>query len=335
MEKTKVAVIGLGGIAQIMHLPALQKICNDDLVAVCEKDFNRAKTISKKHSIKHFFRDIDSLLSEVSVLDAVIIAAQTDVHAEIAIKCIEAGKDVFVEKPIARNYREALKIIETAEKHKKNLMVGMNNRFRNDVLMQRSFVRGNEMGELYYVKTGWVKMQSSNEKWFIEKETSGGGVFIDNGIVMLDLGLWMLNFPEVKSVSSVNYFHNTKSVEDSNIALIKFKNGAALTIEVSWSFLRGGELFYCNIFGTKGSSTINPLKIHKKMNNELFDITPKIPKSISSVIKNSYEFQLKHFIGSVRGSHKLVSSGREALKVMQIVEGIYKSAKLGKEISFN
>jgi predicted dehydrogenase len=71
------------------------------------------------------------------------------------------------------------------------------------------------------------------------------------------------------------------------------------------------------------------------MNNELFDITPKIPKSISSVIKNSYEFQLKHFIGSVRGSHKLVSSGKEALKVMQIVEGIYKSAKLGKEILFN
>ena len=68
---------------------------------------------------------------------------------------------------------------------------------------------------------------------------------------------------------------------------------------------------------------------------ELTEITPKLPKSVPSIVKNSFEFELKHFIGSIRGSHKLVSSGKEALKVMQIVEGIYKSAKLGKEISYN
>ena len=238
MEKTKVAVIGLGGIAQIMHLPALLKISNVDIVALCDKELNRAKNIAKKFNIKQYFKEVDSMLESVPDLDAVVIATQTDVHAEIAVKCLEAGKDVLIEKPIARNYAEAQKIVDTAEKHKKNLMVGMNNRFRNDTMLQRSFVKGNEMGELYYVKTGWLKTQSSNEKWFIEKEKSGGGVFIDNGIVMLDLGLWMLDFPDVKSISAINYFHNTKSVEDSNFTLIKFKNGTALTIEVSWSFLR-------------------------------------------------------------------------------------------------
>jgi predicted dehydrogenase len=159
-------------------------------------------------------------------------------------------------------------------------------------------------------------------------------VFFDNGIVMLDLGLWMLDFPEVKSISAINYYHNTKSVEDSNFTLIRFKNKTALTIEVSWSFLRDKEFFYCNVFGTKGSSSINPLRIHKKMNNELFDMTPNITKNAASMVRSSFEFQLKHFIGCVRGMHKLVSSGAEALKVMQIVEGIYKSAKLGKEIYF-
>ena len=335
MEKTKVAVIGLGGIAQIMHLPALLKISNVDIVALCDKELNRAKNIAKKFNIKQYFKEVDSMLESVPDLDAVVIATQTDVHAEIAVKCLEAGKDVLIEKPIARNYAEAQKIVDTAEKHKKNLMVGMNNRFRNDTMLQRSFVKGNEMGELYYVKTGWLKTQSSNEKWFIEKEKSGGGVFIDNGIVMLDLGLWMLDFPDVKSISAINYFHNTKSVEDSNFTLIKFKNGTALTIEVSWSFLRGGEFFYSNVFGTNGSSSINPLRIYKKKNMELTEITPKLPKSVPSIVKNSFEFELKHFIGSIRGSHKLVSSGKEALKVMQIVEGIYKSAKLGKEISYN
>jgi predicted dehydrogenase len=69
----------------------------------------------------------------------------------------------------------------------------------------------------------------------LKKKKSGGGVFLDNGIVMLDLGMWMLGFPEPHSVSAVNYNHNTKNVEDSNITLIKFKNGSTLSIETSWS----------------------------------------------------------------------------------------------------
>ena len=211
-------------------------------------------------------------------------------------------------------------------------MVGMNNRFRNDAMLQRSFVRNNEVGELFYVKTGWLKLQSSNQKWFLEMEKSGGGVFLDNGIVMLDLGMWMLNFPDVKSVSAINYYHNSKFAEDSNFTLVKFINGAALTIEVSWSLLRGGEFYYCNVFGTKGSTSINPLRIHKQMNGELFDITPKSVKTSASIVRNSYEHELRHFIGTVRGTHQLISSGKEALKVMQVVDAIYKSAKIGKEI---
>lgn len=210
-------------------------------------------------------------------------------------------------------------------------MVGMNNRFRGDVMLQRSFILAGEMGNLFYIKTGWLKTQSSNTRWFTEKDKSGGGVFLDNGIVMLDLGMWMFGFPEVYSVTGINYFHNTKSVEDSNFTLVKFKNKACLTIEVSWSFLRGGEFFYCNVYGEKGSSSINPLRVFKKMDSELYEITPKTKKDTGAT-KSSFEYQLKHFIGALKGHHKLLSSGKEALKVMQVVDAVYKSAKLGKEI---
>jgi predicted dehydrogenase len=213
-------------------------------------------------------------------------------------------------------------------------MVGMNNRFRNDVMLQRSFIKSKEIGSVFYVKTGWLKMKSSAEKWFTEREKAGGGVFIDNGIAMLDLGMWMMDFPEVKSVSAVNYYHNTKTVEDSNFALIKFKNGSALTIEVSWSFLRSREFYYCNVYGTNGSTSINPLRILKKMDTELFDITPKTIKLSPHEIKSSYEYELKYFISSVKGKNTPISTGREAMNVMQVVDSVYKSAKLGKEIVF-
>jgi predicted dehydrogenase len=264
----------------------------------------------------------------------VIIATQTNMHKNVATKCLEAEKDVLVEKPIARNYKEAKEIVDAAKKNKRKIMVAMNNRFRNDMMMQRTFSKAKEIGEIFYVKAGWVKPQSSNQKWMVEKDKSGGGVFLDNGIPMLDLGLWIFGFPEVKSVTSTNYFHNTKSVEDSSIAMIKFKNDATLTIEVSWSLLREGELFYCNVYGKEGSSSINPFKIYKRMDGNLYNITPKKIATPSNVFKKSYEYELRHFVGAVRGNHNIISNGDDALKVMEIVDAVYKSAKTNKELIF-
>jgi predicted dehydrogenase len=334
MEKTKVAVIGLGGIAQVMHLPALLKLREAEIEAICDKDFSKAKNIAKKYSIKKVYKNVDDLLSENPEINAVIIATPTDTHLDISIKCLEAGKHILVEKPIALDHKEAEKIVEAAEKNNKILMVGMNNRFRTDVMMQRTFVKSKEVGNVFYVKTGWLKMKSSSEKWFTETGKAGGGVFVDNGIAMLDLGMWMLGFPEVKSVSAINYTHNTKTVEDSNFTLVKFKNGSALTIEVSWSFLRSKEFYYCNVYGTNGSTSINPLRILKKMDTELFDITPKGFKQSPNEIKSSYEFELKYFLSTINGTNNIVSSGKEALSVMRVVDNVYKSAKLGKEIIF-
>lgn len=334
MEKTKVALVGLGGIGQVMHLPALLKLKEVEIAAVCDIDYSKAKNLAKKHSIKKFYKSVDDLLSENHDINAVIIATPTNTHLNVSVKCLNAGKNILVEKPVARDSKETLKIVEAAEKNNKILMIGMNNRFRNDVLLQRTFIKSKEIGNVFYVKTGWLRMKSSAEKWFTEREKAGGGVFIDNGIAMLDLGMWMLGFPEVKSVSAINYYHNTKTVEDSNFALIKFKNGSALTIEVSWSFIRSKEFYYCNVYGTDGSTSINPLRILKKMDSELFDITPKTIKPSPNEIKSSYEFELKYFISTVNKKNNPVSTGREALSVMQIVDGVYKSAKLGKEVSF-
>lgn len=334
MEKTKVAVVGLGGISQVMHLPILSKSKDVELTAICDKDFSKVKNVAKKYNIAKGYKDVDVMLEENPEIDAVIVATRTDDHLETSIKCLNAGKHLLVEKPIALNASEADKIVDAAEKNKKLLMVGMNNRFRTDTMLERSFIKGKELGEVFYVKTGWLKTQSSDQKWFMDMEKAGGGVFIDNGIAMLDLGMWMLGFPEVKSVSSVNYFHNSKAVEDSNFTLVKFKNGSTLTIEVSWSFVRYGEFFYCNVFGTNGSATINPLRINKMVNKQMFDITPKNIKQTQAVYKQSYENEVNYFIGAIRGTHTPISTGKEARAVMQIVDAVYKSAKTGKEISF-
>lgn len=334
MNKTKLGIVGLGGIAQVIHLPVLSKMDDVEIVAVCDSEISKAKNIAAKYGVANYYKDVDKMLEDNPEMSAVIIATQTNMHKNVATKCLEAEKDVLIEKPIARNYKEAKDIVDTAKKNKKKIMVAMNNRFRNDMMMQRTFTKAKEIGEVFYVKAGWIKPQSSNQNWMLEKDKSGGGVFLDNGIPMLDLGLWMFGFPEVKSVTSTNYFHNTKSVEDSSIAMIKFKNNSTLTIEVSWSLLREGELFYCNVYGKEGSSSINPFTIYKRMDGNLYNITPKKITMPSNVFKKSYEYELKHFVGAVRGNHNIISSGDDALKVMEIVDAVYRSAKTNKEIVF-
>ncbi len=260
MEKVKIGVIGLGGVAQLVHLPNLAKVSGADLTAVAEVNKNRLLTISDKFNVKEKFSSYKEML-EKSNIDAVIIATPTSTHTEIAIDCLNAGKDVLVEKPLARTYAEAKKIVDAAKKNKRKLMVGMNLRYRPDTMLLRSFINTNEIGDPFYIKCGWIRKQSSSEKWFTKKEESGGGVIIDLGIHILDLALWLLDYPEISSVSSQNFHHNTKSVEDTSISCVKCKNSAVINMEVSWSLPVEKDHFFLRCLWNKRKFFIKSLQI--------------------------------------------------------------------------
>jgi predicted dehydrogenase len=211
-------------------------------------------------------------------------------------------------------------------------MVGMNNRFRPDTMILKSFIDTKELGNIYYIKSGWLKQQSSQASWQQQKEKSGGGVFIDLGIVMLDMALWLLNYPKVETVSATTYYQFTKKVEDSAAVFIRLAGGVTLTIETSWTFHREGDFFYCNVFGKDGSAFINPLRVFKQVAGNLVNLTPAKTDSQVALFKKSYENELRHFVNSCRGLVPLVSSGEESVMRMQVVEAIYQSAAKNKEI---
>lgn len=333
MEKTKVLISGLGGIAQIAHLPIISKMENVEIAGVCDIDKSKSKTIAAKYGVKSFYTKLDDMLKECEA-DALIVTSPTYLHKEQAIKGFEHKLNVLVEKPLALNYNEAAAIVDASKAAKKILMVGMNNRFRPDLMMQESFISAKELGEIFYVKTGFLKKRSTVENWSLNKTESGGGVVMDLGIVMLDIALWLLKFPKVKSVSAVNYYHTFKDVEDSSFVLIRFQNNSTLAIEASWTLHREDDLFYCNVYGKEGSSQINPLKIYKRMHGTLVNVTPLKMEKPANIFKRAYEYELNHFINSVRNNTPNLSTGTEALERMKIVDAIYKSAKQGKEVVF-
>lgn len=332
IEKPKIGIVGLGWIAQVFHLPILSKLQDMEVSCVCDRDKNKARAIAEKYGIPRYYTSFEEMLKHED-LEAVDICTSTDAHTEVSIACLEAKRDVFVEKPIARTYAEALTIAESVKKNKRKLMVGMNHRFRPDTMMLRSFIENNEFGKIFYAKAGWLKKPSSESSWLMQGKLSGGGVFIDLGIVMLDLALWMTGYPEVSRVSATDYTHKTK-VEDSSVAFITMKNGTTIMIEVSWNFHIENELYYCNIYGEQGSGKINPLMIHKEMHGNVVNVTPMKTDTSQNAIKKSYENELKHFVGALRGIHPVISTAQEAVQRMRIVDAVYKSAEKGKEIYF-
>lgn len=331
MDKVKLGVIGLGSVAQLIHLPNIAKLNNVTLSAVAEVKKNRLNLISEKFGIENRYIDYKKMLEQEDI-DAVIIATPTNTHKEIAIDCMAAGKDILVEKPLARSYDEAKEIVDAAKKYKKKLMVGMNLRYRPDTMLLRSIINSSEIGEPFYAKCGWIQSQSSEEKWFTKKEESGGGVIIDLGIHLLDLALWLMNFPQVSSVSCKNYYHFTKNVEDTSISFIKFKDGSLINIEVSWSLTTNKDNFYLNVYGTKGSTCLNPLNVVKKIDGQIIDLSPKQSDNPTALFKKSYMNELKSFIGAVKDLNPVLSSGEEALKRMKIIEAMYLSSIKNKEI---
>lgn len=333
MENTKIGVIGLGGVAQLVHLPNLIALPNVEVSAVAEINRNRLQVISDKFRIKQKFSNYKDLL-EKSDVDAVIIATPTSTHKDIAIDCLQAGKDVLVEKPLARTYMEAKQIAEAAKKFKRKLMVGMNLRYRPDTMLLRSFINSNEIGDPFYIKCGWIRKQSSSEKWFTKKEESGGGVIIDLGIHLLDMALWLLGYPEISSVSSNNFHHYTKNVEDTSISCIKCKNAAIINLEVSWSLPVEKDHFYFNVYGTKGSFSANPFSLYKKVENDYINLTPTLTESPSKLFKKSYFNELKSFVGAIKGLNPIFSPGEEAVHRMKVIEAMYESAKKNHEIKF-
>jgi predicted dehydrogenase len=333
-EPIRIAIIGTGVMAQVTHIPIWKTIPNVEIFAVCDKVKNKAQWVADKFKIKHTFDDVDDLL-KLDEIDAVDICTPTNSHMPLTVAALSAGKHVLVEKPIARNYEESKKMADAAKKHKRLLMVAMNVRFRPDAITLRTFTQKNELGEIFYCKTGWLQRKEKlvHRTWLSEKEMSGGGVFMDLGIQMLDVGLWLMGNHKPESVKATTYNKITQlDVEDSAAVFVRLENGATLTVEVSWTLLFEKDFFYTNIFGTKGGALLNPLRIHKELHGNLVNVTPAKAESSTNLYKKSYENEINHFVECLRKGGDFLSFGHENLERMRIVDAVYESAKSGREV---
>ena len=337
MDKLKIAVVGGGSIAQLAHLPNWIKMDDIDLVALCDVDKGKINSLTEKFNIPRWYFVLDEMLKKEK-LDAIHICTPSLHHFPMAYLALSKGVNVLVEKPIALNSTDAQKLSDYAVRNNLTLMVGMHHRFRDDVQILRNFLAQDELGDIFYIKTGWLKKWGKGEStsWLAEKKSSGGGVLIDLGVQLIDLAFFITNFPRLKKVRLYDYYLNPNiDVEDAALAVLETANDQTITIEISWKMFLEKDTLYTHIFGKNGAAKLNPLRVHKEMHGNLVNVSPMHQDSQLDLFRRAYSKELKHFVRVLRGEKENMSSAQDALKVMKVIDALYLSAKRKEEVELN
>jgi predicted dehydrogenase len=332
-EKLRVGLLGVGAIAQVVHLPVLSELDGVELTLVCDVDQPRAKAIAARFAVPHVFDDDDAVFAS-DLVDALIVCTPSYLHEEQAIAGLEAGKHMLVEKPLALTADAVDRVIAVAEKTDRTLMVAMNNRFRPDTQALRPFATNGELGDVFLTRGAWLnkKMRMVRPTWRHRKTTAGGGAMMDLGVQTLDLCFWMLDSPEVESVITHMHYPDGMEVEDTAGILVRLQDGSALSLTVSWSIVAQRDRHYMRMLGTRGSGAISPLAVYKEVETgQMIDVTPNVPVSRENLYTASYRAELTHFVSVARGE-MIEPLPREQVQVMKVVDMAYRSHTEKREI---
>lgn len=327
----RIGLVGTGAIAQIVHLPLLKELPGADVAALCDVHDNKARALADRLDVPHVFQRYEDLLDSDTV-DAIVICTPNNAHQEQAIAALEAGKHVLVERPLALDAAGASAVVSAAEKADRTLMVAYNNRFRPDTRGVKSFVTSGELGEIFTIHGTWFnrKVRPKRKTWRHSRE-AGGGAFMDLGVQVLDLCLWMLDYPSATRVCAHLNQGEDMDVEDAAAVLIRLENGATISVQVTWSLLGDRDRHHVRLLGTAGTASTEPLKVIKEAEQGMLDVTPQIAPGRENAYTASYREELRQFVMAAAGSAR-ADLPHEQIEVMRIVERVYQSADKGSEV---
>jgi predicted dehydrogenase len=341
MKKLKVGVLGLGCISY-SHIPAYLSNPDVELYAVCDKSESWLNYRAKQLNISHAYTDYKKLLDNPEI-DAVSVCLPTKFHAEASIAALNAGKHVLCEKPMAINANEARAMSEAAVKNNKKLMVSHNQRFDPDVQLMQKRMKEGFFGEIYFARIGWRRSlgmlpeqdlvrengEHYSRNWFNEKD-NGGGVLRDLGSHLLDLTMFITDFPKLKSADASCYRkfyvpgYNgsfTCDSEDLASAHLKFDTGLAIQMEVSFGSLIEREVLFTEIYGTKGGASRRDGKLKFVTEKGGVCDTEEITKYDAG-----YKGPQARFVEAIINDTEVPVTPAQGQNVIEILDAIYKSA---------
>ncbi|MBR7132681.1 MAG: Gfo/Idh/MocA family oxidoreductase [Clostridia bacterium] len=253
MKKIKWCIIGAGGIADRRAIPALLCDKQNEIVAVMDKVDAVAKQIAEKYGVEHYYSNAEEMLAAVPC-DAVYIATPVFCHYEHAMLALKYNAHVFMEKPLALNYKEGKKIVDAFKSKNKQLIIGYMMGYHNLHCKAHQLVQAGKLGSINTVRlqfSCWYPEIPG--AWRQQKSMSGGGCIMDLAVHCMEL---FYNITGDRIAECKSFFGNktfSYEVEDSAVITFRSKNGIYGIIDVNFNIPDNCSSAKLEIYGTEGS----------------------------------------------------------------------------------
>lgn len=350
MEKEiRVGVIGAGFIGRV-HLEQFGKQAGVRLAGIADFDEPSARKAAEAYGVERVYASADELIS-ANEIDAVVVGVPNKFHKDYAVGTLNAGKDLLLEKPIALNVGEAAEIARARKRSGRLLMIAHQLRWTWPFLQASEQAGAGELGKIYNAKAGWVRQKGIPGwgSWFTRFDESGGGPLIDIGVHMLDAAIWLMGNPKPVEVFGSTYaefgprklgigtwgtpqWDGRFDVEDLATALVRFDNGATLSLDVSWAAHTesdGGS--FVHLMGNEGGASVYGSRV--KFFGQKFGRAYSVESPVPAAAPDPRALMTSHFLDCVR-ERKAPSCGVESgIVTMAVIDAIYRSQKSGKSVS--
>lgn len=341
----KYALIGCGRIA-VNHIKAA--VNNDlEIVALCDIDPSKYDIMLEKAQCPELpnalrYAEYKKMLDDHPEIELIAIATESGEHARIALDCIDAGKNLIIEKPMAMSMEEANEIIEKAKEKGVKVSACHQNRFNRAIQELRKAVEAQRFGKLSH---GSIHVRWNRGKAYYDQAPwrgtweQDGGTLMNQCIHGIDLLRWMLG-DEVTEVygATRQQFHDYLEAEDVGVAVVKFANGAIGTIEGTANVFPKNleEVLY--VFGENGTVKIggtstNNIDVWEFADETEFDARNKsLQEETSNVYGNGHTLLYADVIDAIENDRQPYVDAVAGRNALEMVLAIYKSQKTGSPV---
>jgi len=346
-KKVRVGFVGSGGIAGT-HIRWLKPVEGVEVVAlsdVSKEAMERQIKASELDGVKTF-TDYRQML-KMKDLDAVSVCTPNSLHYKPTVDALRAGKHVIVEKPMAMNAREAQAMCDAAKKARRVLTIGFQQRFRPDVQFVRRAIEEGKLGDIVFSRAQALRRRGI-PSWgvFGRKDLQGGGPLIDIGVHIIELTHYLMGKPKPVAASAQIYTYlgnkkpeatapwgdwdyKTYTVEDLAAGFVRFDNGATMAVEASFAAHIEDEIFTTTLMGTQGGARVGggTPAVFTDWCGKMINLEPKAMEK-----DEAFALKMKSWIDTIRGA-KNPAPGEDGMMVQKILDGLYRSAERGREVT--
>ncbi|NLF02446.1 MAG: Gfo/Idh/MocA family oxidoreductase, partial [Anaerolineales bacterium] len=286
-DKVRIGIIGVGQIGK-QHINKYAAVPEAEIVAVADIREDEARSVAEANGIPSIYSDYHELLARDDI-QSVDVCLHNRLHAPVTIDALEAGKNVYCEKPMSWLYSEAKRMADAAERTGRMLHIQLSTIYAPEARAARRLIQDGHLGDIYYAKSSHYRRRGRpyvdgyGTPQFVQKSASGGGTMLDMAVYHIARMMWLLDNPPLISVSGSTYqkLENIYAdrrdgggynVEELGMALVRLGGGITYFMEEAWA-IQGDQPDGDHIFGSKAGVRVDPLAYFSTLSDMEMDAT--------------------------------------------------------------